>query len=163
MLLALPSLIPGVNVPAAPLGGGAIMTLGWQMLRGKEHPWVPARAQRMELHPGRIKEALARLEGMLGTLGWDRLERRPLSKRWMGLLVLWTGLLLAVPVPLPFGNILPAGALCLQGSALLEERPVLGWIGVALALGITAYFALSADLLLREAHHALVWAMGKFA
>ena len=143
LLLALPSLIPAVNVPAAPVGGGAIMALGWQMAKGEEHPWIPERLQKMELHRGRIEEAMARLEALLGKVRWQRLERRPLSHRWMGLLIAWTGLLLAVPVPLPLGNILPAGVLCLQGLALLEERPALGWLGAFASLGVTLYFVLS--------------------
>jgi hypothetical protein len=143
LLLALPSLIPAVNVPAAPVGGAFIMGLGWQMAKGHEHPRVPERLQRYELHKGRVKEALARLEQLMSQVKWDRLEKRALPKRSMGFLLMWTAFLLAIPVPLPLGNILPAGTLCVQGIALLEERPALGWMGAAGALGITLYFGLS--------------------
>ena len=59
----------------------------------------------------------------------------------------WTAVLLAVPVPLPFGNILPAAILALLGAALVEERPAWGWLGAAAALGNTLYFAASFDLI----------------
>jgi hypothetical protein len=149
LLLALPSLIPAVNVPAAPVGGAFIMGLGWQMARGAVHPVVPARLQRYEIHRGRVKEALARLEDLMRRMRWERLEKRALPHRWMGLLLVWTGLLLALPVPLPLGNILPAGTLCVQGLALLEERPALGWLGAAGAFGITLYFGLSFGAILK--------------
>lgn len=143
VLLALPSLIPAVNVPAAPVGGAFIMSLGWQMARGEEHPRVPERLQRYELHRGRVKEALARLENIMARLRWERLEKRALPQRWMGLLLVWTGFLLALPIFLPLANILPAAVLCIQGVALMEERPALGWVGAAGALGITVYFIVS--------------------
>jgi hypothetical protein len=162
VLLALPSLIPAVNVPAAPVGGAFIMGLGWQMARGRVHPSVPVRLQRFELHRGRVKEALARMEGLLSRLRWQRQEKRALPQRWMGLLLFVTGFLLAIPVPLPLGNILPAGTLCLQGFALLEERPALGWLGALGALGIALYFALSFGAILKALtagiHQVLRWA-----
>lgn len=150
LLLALPSLVPVVDVAAAPLGGAAIIGLGWRMARGDAKPWLPERIREMELRKGRVKESLARVESVMARLRLDQLERRPVSQRWMGALIAWTGVLLAIPVPLPFGNILPAATLAILGIALLEERPGLGWIGALASLGITLYFALSADLIVRE-------------
>jgi hypothetical protein len=65
----------------------------------------------------------------------------------MGLLIAWTAFLLAIPVPIPFGNILPAAVLVLLGAALLEERPSWGWIGAGGSVGISIYFGLSFDLI----------------
>lgn len=152
LLLALPSLLPGLNVGAAPIGGLALAALGWQMARGRK-PWLPAGLRARKLHPGHVKAMLARFEQALGRF---RLSgARSLNRRGMGLLVAWTGLLLALPVPLPFGNIAPAGALALQGAALLEERPLLGWLGLLASLAVTLYFALSFDLILRALHKGL--------
>lgn len=150
LLLALPSLVPVVDVPSAPLGGAAIIGLGWRMARGDAKPWLPERIRKMELQRGRVKETLARVDRLMARLRLDRLERRPLSQRWMGALMAWTGLLLAIPVPVPFGNIFPAATLAILGIALLGERPGLGWIGALASLGITLYFALSADLISHE-------------
>ncbi|HJV22785.1 MAG TPA: exopolysaccharide biosynthesis protein [Holophagaceae bacterium] len=157
LLMALPGLVPGVNVVGAPVGGGIIMRMGWQMAKGQPHPWVPDRLQALELHKGRIQDALARLEDLLAKVRWQRFERRPISRRWMGLLLAWTGFLLALPVPLPFGNIAPAGVLVLQGVALLEERPVLGWLGALGSLAVTVYFALSAKLIVTELRRGIHW------
>jgi hypothetical protein len=149
LLLSLPNLIPGLNVGLAPVGGAGLMALGVQLAWGKPHPWVPKRIQAQPIHKGRIKDALAKLEAQLNRFRWKGAQRRPLSHRWMGAIIAWTGFLLALPVPLPFGNQLPAAILCLLGAALLEERPAWAWIGAAASLGNTLYFAFSFDLIVR--------------
>ncbi len=154
LLLALPSLIPGLNVGAAPIGGCAIIAIGAQMARGRTRPWLPERIRRQALHKGKIKEALARLETFLDRYRLPRLRRRALNPRWTGVLIAWIGLLLALPLPLPFANVLPAGVLCLVGLALLQERPAWGWLGALAALGTTFYFAASFNLVLATVHKA---------
>lgn len=159
LLLSLPNLIPGLNVGLAPVGGIGLMVLGAQLAWGIPHPWVPLRVQAQPIHKGRIKNALAKLEVQLARLRWRGAGRSPLSRSWVGACIAWTGFLLAVPVPLPFGNQLPAAILCLLGAALLEERPAWAWIGAAGSLGNTLYFASSFGLIVRgfvKAFHALV-------
>ena len=155
LLLSLPSLIPGLNVPMALLGGSALIGLGLQMLFGSGRPAIPGPLRRQRIHKGKVKEALATFERQL-----DRLPsgpRRALNRKWMGLWVAWTALLLFIPVPLPFGNIFPAAALCLLGAALMEERPLWGWIGVIASLAVTSYFAYSFDLILKSLRHFSLW------
>lgn len=155
LLLSLPSLIPAINVPFALLGGLALIGLGLQMAIGSGKPGLPSRLRRQSLHKGKIKEALAAFERQL-----DRLpsgSKRSLNRRWMGLWVSWTAFLLFIPVPLPFANILPAAALCLLGAALMEERPLWGWLGVSGSLGVTAYFGYSFDMILKSLHHFFDW------
>jgi hypothetical protein len=155
LLLALPSLVPGLNVGTAPVGGVAIMTIGAQMAAGVARPWIPERIRRQTLHKGKVKEALARIEALLERYGPGRPRRRTLNPRWTGVLILWIGFLLALPVLLPFANILPAAVLCLVGAALLEERPAWGWLGLACALGTTLYFAASFRLIVAGILHAV--------
>lgn len=156
LLLSLPSLIPGVNVPMALLGGLALIGLGLQMLFGSGRPTIPGPLRRQRIHKGKVKEALATFERQL-----DRLPsgpRRAMNRKWMGLWVAWTAFLLFLPMwPLPFGNILPAATLCLLGAALMEERPLWGWIGVAASLGVTAYFGYSFDIVIKSFHHLIHW------
>jgi hypothetical protein len=159
LLLSLPNLVPGLNVGLAPVGGIGLMALGAQLAWGKAHPWVPRRIKAQPIHKGRIKDALARFEVQLSRFRWQGSRQSPLNHLWMGTVILWTGFLLALPVPLPFGNQLPAAILCLLGAALLEERPAWAWIGVVASLGNTLYFAFSFNLIVRAcmaAFHVLV-------
>lgn len=155
LMLALPSLVPGLNIGAAPVGGLFLIWIGLQMAAGTTTPRVPARLRQQPIHKGRVKEALAKLEGYLDRLRGRARIRRTLNQRWMGVVVAWTAFLLAIPVPLPFGNLLPAGILVLLGAALVEERPAWGWLGAAGALGNTLYFATSFDLIARACIHGL--------
>ncbi len=149
LLLSLPNLIPGLNVGLAPVGGIGLMGLGAQLVWGRPYPWVPGRIKAQPIHKGRIKDALAKFETQLSRFRGQGTKQRPLSYRWMGAVIAWTGFLLAIPVPLPFGNQLPAAILCLLGAALLEERPAWAWIGAAASFGNTLYFAFSFDLIFR--------------
>lgn len=147
LLLALPSLIPGLNLGAAPLGGSAIAALGLQMMRGISSPSIPPKVRDLPIHKGRVKEALAKVERLLLRFS-KRKARRELNRKWMGFAVLLQGVLLALPVPLAFGNIAPAFALCLLGAALMEEQSVWAWIAGACSLAVSLYFALSFNLVI---------------
>jgi hypothetical protein len=143
LILALPSLVPGVNVGTAPVGGLGIMAVGAQMAMGHRRPWMPAKVRGQVLHKGRVKDALAKVEAVIDRFRLGTTKRRALNMRWTGVLIFWTGFLLALPIPLPFANIFPAMVLCTIGAALLEERPAWGWLGLGAALGVTFYFGVS--------------------
>lgn len=155
LLIALPSLIPGLNLGTAPVGGLFIIWIGFQMAAGRANPQIPNRLRDQRIHKGKVKDALAKLEGYLDRINQESRVRRPLNQRWMGFVTGLTGFLLALPVPLPFGNQLPAVILVLLGAALLEERPSWGWLGTAAALGNAIYFAMSFDLIVRACAKAL--------
>jgi len=146
LLIALPALIPGINVGLAPLGGATLLWMGLQLAFGRVRPNMPARILNLRIHRGRAKEALARLETLLGHLGKGT-RRGTINHRWMGLLIAWTAFLLLIPVPLPFGNQLPAVILTLLGAALLEERPAWAWLGALGTLLNTIYFTMSFQLI----------------
>lgn len=143
-LLAATAFIPGVTNVLA-LG---IVGLGAQMAAGRAYPWLPARLLRLRLHPGRLKAILAKAARFLERLS-PRSGRRPVPRRALGLLITWTALLLALPLILPFSNLLPGAALLFLGLALLEDWPFAAWIGLAGSLATTVYFALSFDLVLK--------------
>lgn len=137
--LALLTFIPGVaNVLSL-----ATLVVGLQMLWGSPHPWLPKTLQGQVIHHGRTKEMLAAVERRLGWLLRKRTTRRKPSLRFAGFLVAWTAFLAALPLLLPFANVLPAVALILLGVSLLEEWPQLAWIGAIASLGTTIYFAFS--------------------
>jgi hypothetical protein len=139
LLLAMFTFIPGV----ANILSMATLLLGIRMMRGATQPWLPGKLRQLELHRGRIKELLAKVENRIAWLAKRRGPRRAPSQRFLGFLVAWTAFVAALPVPLPFANILPALALILFGVALLEEWPFMAWLGAAISLGATIYFAFS--------------------
>ena len=137
--LALLTFIPGVaNVLSL-----ATLWVGFQMMWGSPHPWLPQRLQGQEIHHGRTKELLAAVERRLAWLLQKRTTRRKPSLRFAGFLVAWTAFLAALPLLLPFANVLPAIALILLGVSLLEEWPFMAWLGALCSLGTTIYFAFS--------------------
>jgi hypothetical protein len=142
LLLALLTFIPGVaNVLSL-----ATFLVGLRMLWGSPHPWLPKAIQGIEIHQGRVKSLLATIERRLVWLAKRRGTRRAPSQRLVGFLVAWTAFIAALPIPLPFANVLPAVALILFGVALLEEWPALAWIGSLTILATTFYFAYSFEL-----------------
>jgi hypothetical protein len=147
LILGLASFIPGVSI----VGGLALLILGFQMAWGVPHPWLPSPMQDLKLHRGKIKTALARFEVWLLRLGRGPVAKRPIHQRWMGVVLIWTAFLLALPVPPVFvgANLLPAAAVCLMGAALLEERPGWAWLGVLGSVGTTVYLFKSFDLLVK--------------
>ena len=154
LILALLTFIPGV---ANVLSLGTLL-LGLQLWWGRSHPWLPEALQRHELQRGHVKALLAQVEARLAWLGARSAPRRAPGRRLLGFLVSWTAFLAALPVPLPLANVLPALGLVLFGVALLEEWPLLTWLGTGFSLLTTVYFALSGRLLwaaLKAALHVL--------
>ena len=151
LVSGLTSFIPGVSIA----GGLVALVLGTQLAWGIPHPWLPHRLEGVQLHRGRVKEALARFEGWLLKLGQRGRPGRPLNRKWMGGLVAWTAFLTALPVPpiIPMGNAIPAASLCLLGAALLEERPSWAWFGALGMVGTTAYLAVSFHLIWAAISH----------
>lgn len=139
LLLGLLTFIPAV----ANVVNVGTVALGVQFFRGHTHPWLPERLQRHEMHRGRIKALLAQVERWIRILGSRHTPRKRLKGRWIGSLIAWCGFLAALPIPLPFANVLPAIAIVLIGVALLEEWPFLAWLGAAFSLVTTAYFVVS--------------------
>lgn len=155
LMLAMLTFIPGLaNVVSI-----ATVLAGIGMMRRSPHPWLPAKLQGMELHRGRIKGMLAKVEARLAWLAKAGRKRRAPSQRAIGALVAWSAFLALIPIPLPFANVFPAMALILLGVALLEEWPDLGWYGAAISLGTTVYFAFSIHHILVMLRRALHWAL----
>lgn len=154
VLLSLTCFIPGVANGVA-LGSVA---LGLQMAFGAPHPWIPEMVQRLQVHRGKVKGLLARLEANLARLGKRVGPRRELNRRAMGALVAWTAFLLFLPLPLPLSNLLPGLSLILIGMGLVEGWPFLAWLGALGSLATTLYFAIffkEASMLLHKSWYWL--------
>lgn len=68
----------------------------------------------------------------------------PVSLRANALLIAFLGLVLSLPLPIPFTNSLPGLAVIFLCVSLMEEDALLVWVGYALAAGSVIYlFAIS--------------------
>jgi hypothetical protein len=157
-LLAMLTFIPGVANPLSLV----TLVLGIRMMMGVSRPWIPEKLRRIALHRGKIKDLLAKVEARIAWLSARRGPRKAPSQGFLGCLVAWTAFVAALPIPLPFANVLPAIALILFGVALLEEWPFMAWVGALISLGTTVYFAFSIQqiiIMFTEMGH---WLLDKF-
>jgi hypothetical protein len=146
LVLAAPTLLPGLGFLTAPLAGLAGLAVGVQLAVGRRAPWMPSRA-RAWMDDASLGPRLSLwLQDRLRPLQGLRLPRLP--RVLAGLAVCWSSLLLVLPlVFVPFGNAIPALALALLGVGLAVRRSLFGWLGTALSGGYTAFLALLGEAL----------------
>jgi hypothetical protein len=123
-VFALPNLIP-VNIPLLSLVLGApLVLLAVQLTYGRHKPWFPHWLTRQSISRQTFEAVVSRALPYL-----ERAER--LLRPRFTMLVSWTaerliglGLLVLTVVlalPIPFGNWLPAFAICIVGLAMVEK------------------------------------------
>jgi hypothetical protein len=151
MVLTLPFLLP-VSIPGTSLPFGMIIALNGVGILTHRAPWLPDRLMNRRLAADALKPVLARgirlfigLERWVHPRLWPR-THGPTIGRFNGILLMLSGLLLMVPLPLPFANALPAyGALFLAAGSL-ERDGAFVLAGYAMVLLTIAYFTLVAVL-----------------
>ncbi|MBB5744750.1 exopolysaccharide biosynthesis protein [Brevundimonas variabilis] len=156
LILAIPCLVPGLyGVPQ--VVGLAILILAFQLLLGREEPWLP----RWFLN---LRARAAWLEGMADftekRLGWlERLSRPRLKafsvgpgERFAAIFMI----LATVTIVLPMTNTIPSVALSLLAVGLIQRDGLFvlagaavatGWVGLLSAVGVG--LLLGADWALR--------------
>jgi hypothetical protein len=131
-IFALPNLIP-VNIPLlSAVLGAPLVLLAAQLTYGRHKPWFPHWLTRQSISRHNFEAIVRR--------ALPYLER---AERWLRprltVLVSWTGerligvgllvLTVVLALPIPFGNWLPAFAICIVGLAMVEKD------GLAVLLG----------------------------
>lgn len=146
LILPLPFLTPvpmlGLSVPF----GLAIAGIGVGIALGRE-PWLPQRLRSLRCPPGffaRVFAATARLLGRLRL--WVRprgawLAEQPWTRWLSGCLIAVSGILLALPLPVPFSNALPAWAILLTAAGLAQRDGLALLAGQVVFLGTLVFFA----------------------
>ncbi len=156
LALTLPNLIPipPPGIPGVSLVSGILMMLlSIQLTLGLQRPWLPGILLRRGLPRAGFDRVLRH------TLPYvERVERwlkprwfwitQPLAERLLGVMAIL--LSLAIALPIPFGNWLPAAAMGLLALGLAERdgllvaiSAVLGCISLVLAAGILAAMVLA--------------------
>jgi hypothetical protein len=150
MLLALPFCtpvpLPGLSTPL----GLVIALIGVRLALG-EKPWLPARLLDTPLPPATFRRVFALTRKLV--LGFEKLLRPRLlwvtGTAWREQLhaipIVINALLLLLPLPVPFSNVIPAWAVLLLAAGLLERDGAFilaGYVSTVLAVAFFAVIGL---------------------
>lgn len=138
LVFAIPSLMVGIIPGITTLLGLPLLLLSLQLVIGSPRPWFPRSVSARSMERSAFARMVASIRPRL-----QRFEKLlkprllPLTSTWaeriIGLCCLVAAALVFLPIP--FGNLLPAVALCAFGLALMERDGVLVLLGVG-ALGV---------------------------
>jgi hypothetical protein len=174
LVFAIPALVVGIVPGISTLLGLPLVLLSLQLMIGSPRPWFPrsVSARSMERSAfarmvASVRPRLQRFEKLL------KLRLLPLTSTWadriIGLCCLVAAALVFLPIP--FGNLLPAMALCAFGLALMERDGVLvlaglGWIGepafARLLEPVLGYFGVTDPKLLHSIAFAVAFTFISF-
>ena len=138
VILALPFCtpipLPGLSTPI----GLVIALIGFRLSLGQK-PWLPARLLNTQLPSHFFPQLLAATRGLVRLLEFFLRPRmawllnRKIVHHACGAMILVAGVLLLLPLPIPFSNILPALTVVLIAGALLERD------GYAVLVGMVVF------------------------
>jgi hypothetical protein len=147
ILLALPFCtpipLPGLSTPF----GLVIAFIGFRLFLGQK-PWLPQRLLDKELPPRFFARLLAGANRIIRLLEfflrprWKWLSRHRFLQSLYGGIICVSGLLLLLPLPIPFSNLFPALTIILFAAAILERDGyfvIAGFVAFGVAL---LYFAI---------------------
>jgi hypothetical protein len=138
IILALPFCTP-IPLPGLSMPFGSIIAIIGARLGLAQKPWLPRRLLEMQIKPGLMIPVLRAVQRM--ARGVELLLRPRLSwlaeftplHRLYGAIIFSCGLLLLLPLPIPFSNLLPAATVVLLASGVLERD------GAAIISGLCAF------------------------
>lgn len=146
IFLAMPFCLP-IPLPGLSTVFGAVIALIGLRLSLRQEPWLPERMLNTTIAPKILRNIL------LATRKLSRVFELLLRPRLVGL-VEWTllhhlngamicisGLLLLLPLPVPFSNILPAITIILLAAAMLERDGLLVIFGIIAFVANCFFFA----------------------
>jgi hypothetical protein len=147
IILALPFCTP-IPLPGLSTPFGWIIAIIGARLGLAQKPWLPRRMLELQIKPAwmiPVLRAVRRVARGLEFLLRPRLswlaDYTPLHRLY-GAMILTSGLLLLLPLPIPFSNLLPSATVVLLASGMLE-RDGAAIIGGVAAFAVTlAFFAL---------------------
>jgi hypothetical protein len=154
-LLTLPLMIP-IPVPLAgfsTLLGSGVILMGFQLALGFRQPWLPPAITHLELSPIASQKLLKNINRVLLPLErlaqprLLRLSHSLLLRRLLGLCLAWNATLMALPLPIPFTNLLPAYTILFLVIGTLEFDGLFLLIGYGMTVTTTCFFVSIANLI----------------
>ena len=149
LLMGLPFLtpvpLPGLSTPF----GLVVVVIGAQLALDRR-PWLPAKLLQRELPAQFIARVLAAASCLVR---WLEFLLRPrliiLHEQWIyrriaGALIMLSGLLLLLPLPIPLSNTLPAITVVLLAAGAMEKDGLFFLVGCAMFVLTLAFFGLLA-------------------
>jgi hypothetical protein len=142
---ATPVPLPGLSTPF----GLVIAFIGLRIACGLK-PWLPARLLQVQLPARWLPKVFKATERPVQWMerflrpSMQHLVEPPLMRQVHGVMILACGLMLLLPLPIPFTNMFPATAVVLLACAMLESDGRFSIAGTGVFLGACAYFALLA-------------------
>jgi hypothetical protein len=138
LVLALPNIVPGPVLPGfSTIFGVPIALLSLRLIVRHPKPHLPewltrqsVRGERFRSFVGRAVPVLRRIERLLRPRPSPLTA--PLGMRFIGVVVLVTGVILSLPVP--FGNWFPGLAITFLALGLLEKDSRALWLGLVFAV-----------------------------
>ncbi len=138
LVFAIPASVVGIIPGVSTLLGLPLVLLSVQVSIGSRRPWLPRSVSARSLERSDFARIVASIRPRL--LRFEKLLKprlRFLTSAWaergIGLCSLVAATMVVLPIP--FGNLLPAVALCAFGLALMERDGVLVLLGLG-ALGV---------------------------
>jgi hypothetical protein len=147
-MLTIPMLIP-IPIPLAgfsALVGSGIILVGCQLALGFDKPYLPKCIAHQELSPIVSQKLLEKLNSLLQPL--ERMAKHRFSQfinnQWWckltGVCLAWDALLLSLPLPIPFTNLIPAYTILFLVIGLLESDGLFILAGYGLTTATTVFF-----------------------
>jgi hypothetical protein len=143
LLIPIPIPLPGFST----IFGSGIILLGLQLALGYSQPYLPHRLAQMELSPTASKILLDNLKRVLSPIErlartrFSGISRHQMWQRCSGLCMAWNAALMALPLPIPFTNLLPAYSILFLAIGMLELDGLFILIGYGMTTATTAFFA----------------------
>lgn len=146
LLLALPFCVipvPGLSTPF----GIAVFFIGISIAAGQE-PWLPAFARRKTISPARLVRILDGGIWFARTMERFVKPRMRFLQSWPGMMnviglgIASGGLLLMLPLPIPFTNTIPAWAVVFLAAGIMQRDGLLVLLGFLLTLASWAFIGL---------------------
>jgi hypothetical protein len=162
VLLSLPFMqpvpLPGLSTPL----GLAIVLISLRLSLG-QRPWLAKKIQRVKLPAGFFGKLITFTEKLVRFMESVLRPRlllvtsKPLFNQLHAIVIFVCALVLLLPLPIPFSNVLPAWAIFLVACGLLERDGVVILCGyVALAVS-SLYFIFLGEVAQQGVHAALEW------
>ena len=131
--VALPIAIPGISAVL----GAPLLFLSWQLMRGREQPWLP---ELMRNRSFRRTDFAKLLHRVLPWMRWVECLVGPRlilltgrrGEKLIGFLALVLALILFLPIP--FGNTIPGFAIAILALAVLERDGVAAIVGTLIGV-----------------------------